>query len=293
VLPGFRDIDADADLEAWFADRDVQAYVEQQDRIRGRLNSSSASEPAPAAADAAEERPTWPDFTLEPTAASTEADGPGTDPASEEDDDLWDGPNWRLPAVPALADLPRWALPAAGGAVVLIALGGWLVLRPREQPVQPLPVEPIEQVKPPATPPTPAVPAAPSIPLTAADPSETQLQELLEAWLAAKAAVLAGDNAPLPLTDLARSSELKKLQRQEQTNRSAGVTETVTTNVESFSVRERSPNRIAAQVTLRYSDERRSSSGAVLSQTPSTSLTNTYVFARDGERWLLAAFKPS
>jgi hypothetical protein len=86
---------------------------------------------------------------------------------------------------------------------------------------------------------------------------------------------------------------VEKLQRQEQTNRSAGVTETVKANVESFSVSERSPNRIAAQVTLRYSDERRSSSGAVLSQTPATRLTNTYVFARDGERWLLAAFKPS
>ncbi len=52
VLPGFRDIDADADLEAWFADRDVQAYVEQQDRIRGRLNINPAPEPTPAAADA-------------------------------------------------------------------------------------------------------------------------------------------------------------------------------------------------------------------------------------------------
>jgi hypothetical protein len=298
VLPGFRDIDADADLEAWFADRDVQAYVEQQDRIRGRLTTNPVPEPTPAAADASEEPPTWPEFSLEPTATSTEADGLGTDAVSEEDDDLWDGPSWRLPewrlpAVPALADLPRWALPAAGGAVVLIALGGWLVLRPREQPVQPLPVEPIEQVKPPAAPPTPPVPAAPSIPLTTADPSETQLQELLETWLAAKAAVLAGNNAPVPLTDLARSSQVEKLQRQEQTNRSTGVTETVKANVESFSVSERSPNRIAAQVTLRYSDERRSSSGAVLSQTPATSITNTYVFARDGERWLLAAFKPS
>ena len=298
VLPGFRDIDADADLEAWFADRDVQAYVEQQDRIRGRLTTNPVPEPTPAAADASEEPPTWPEFSLEPTATSTEADGLGTDAVSEEDDDLWDGPSWRLPewrlpAVPALADLPRWALPAAGGAVVLIALGGWLVLRPREQPVQPLPVEPIEQVKPPAAPPTPPVQAAPSIPLTTADPSETQLQELLETWLAAKAAVLAGNNAPVPLTDLARSSQVEKLQRQEQTNRNAGVTETVKANVESFSVSERSPNRIAAQVTLRYSDERRSSSGAVLSQTPATRLTNTYVFARDGERWLLAAFKPS
>jgi hypothetical protein len=296
VLPGFRDIDADADLEAWFADRDVQAYVEQQDRIRGRLTSSAAPEPAPAAADTAQELPAWPDFSLEPT--PTSQDTAGLDAAATEaDDDLWDGPQWRLPnlqlpAMPALADLPRWALPSAGAAVVVIALGGWLLLRPRTQPAQPLPVQPAEQAQPPAAPPTPPAPVAPSFPLTAADPSETQLQELLEAWLEAKAAVLAGGNAPLPLTDLARSSQVALLQRQEQANRSAGATETVKASVESFSVSERSPNRIAAQVTLRYSDERRSSSGAVLNQTPATSLTNTYVFARDGERWLLAAFKP-
>lgn len=38
VLPGFRDVDAEAvDLEAWFADRDVQAFVERLERIEGRL----------------------------------------------------------------------------------------------------------------------------------------------------------------------------------------------------------------------------------------------------------------
>ena len=240
-----------------------------------------------------QELPAWPDFSLEPPAADLDTAAADTD----EDDDLWDGPQWRLPnlqlpAMPALADLPRWTLPAAGGAVLVIALGGWLLLRPRTEPAQPIPVQPAEQAQPPAAPPTPPAPVAPSFPLTAADPSETQLQELLEAWLEAKAAVLAGGTAPLPLSDLARSSQVALLQRQEQANRSAGATETVKASVESFSVSERSPNRIAAQVTLRYSDERRSSSGAVLSQTPSTSLTNTYVFARDGERWLLAAFKP-
>ena len=293
VLPGFRDIDADADLEAWFADRDVQAYVEQQDRIRGRLSSNTPPDPAPAAAETPQELPAWPDFSLEPPTADLDTAAADAD----EDDDLWDGPRWRLPnlqlpAMPALVDLPRWTLPAAGGAVLVIALGGWLLLRPRTEPAQPIPVQPAEQAQPPAAPPTPPAPVAPSFPLTAADPSETQLQELLEAWLEAKAAVLAGGTAPLPLSDLARNSQVALLQRQEQANRTAGATETVKASVESFSVSERSPNRIAAQVTLRYSDERRSSSGAVLSQTPSTSLTNTYVFARDGERWLLAAFKP-
>ena len=53
------------------------------------------------------------------------------------------------------------------------------------------------------------------------------------------------------------------------------------------------PRRIVAQVTLRYSDERRDSGGKRLAQTPSTTLRDTHVFGRDGDRWLLAAFKPS
>jgi hypothetical protein len=291
VLPGFRDIDAEADLEAWFADRDVQAYVEQQDRIRGRLQSSAAvaTEPAPTAAEASGDLPAWPELNFENLSPSTETEPAATTDASD-DDDLWDGPNWRLPELhwPDLSALPRWALPAAGGAVALIALAGWLLLRPRSQPVQPLPVQPVEQ----AQPAEPAPAPTPSFPLTAAEPSDTQLQELLEAWLAAKAAVLAGQTAPLPLTDLARSSQVQLLQRQEQSLRNAGATETVQAKVESFTVNERGPNRIAAQVQLQYSDERRSNSGAVLNQTPSTQLTNTYVFARDGKRWLLAAYKP-
>jgi len=296
VLPGFRDIDAEADLEAWFADRDVQAYVEQQDRIRARLHPSPAAEAAPIASDAAGDLPAWPELNFESLSTSLETEPAATDATSDDDEDLWDGPNWRLPELhwpelhwPDLSALPRWALPAAGGTVVLVALGGWLLLRPRSQPVQPLPVQPVEQAKPAEPAPAPT----PNFPLTAAEPSETQLQELLEAWLAAKAAVLAGQTAPLPLTDLARSSQVQLLQRQEQALRNAGATETVQAKVESFTVNERGPNRIAAQVQLQYSDERRSSSGAVLNQTPSTQLTNTYVFARDGKRWLLAAYKPS
>jgi len=36
VLPGYRDLDADPDLEAYFSDRDVMAWVEREDRRRGR-----------------------------------------------------------------------------------------------------------------------------------------------------------------------------------------------------------------------------------------------------------------
>jgi len=43
VLPGYRDLDADPDLEAYFSDRDVIAWVERDDRRRGRSFTPTAS----------------------------------------------------------------------------------------------------------------------------------------------------------------------------------------------------------------------------------------------------------
>ena len=40
VLPCYRDLEADPDLEAYFADRDVQAFIESSDRKRQRASTS-------------------------------------------------------------------------------------------------------------------------------------------------------------------------------------------------------------------------------------------------------------
>ena len=47
VLPGYRDLDADPDLEAYFSDRDVMAWVEREDRRRGRSFTPTASTTPP------------------------------------------------------------------------------------------------------------------------------------------------------------------------------------------------------------------------------------------------------
>jgi hypothetical protein len=313
VLPGFRDIEAEADLDAWFADRDVQAYIDQQDRIHGRQRSSS--EPV-ATADLGAG---WPDVSLMPP--SLEGLGSGTDldlngdgdleEEDDGDDDLWDGPGWswpalqlpawrlpewRLPALPQLprpdlGAMPRWGLPAGAALVVAAGLGGWLLLRPRAEQVKPLPVQPVEQ--PVAKPAAPVPALQPTVPLTAADPSDAQLQSLLEAWLTAKAALLAGQPAGQPLEAIARPLLVQRLQEQLRANAAAGAKETVSASVTGLRSLERSPQRIAVEATLTYSDRRSGNDGTLLSQTPSTTLRNLYVFARDGEQWRLAAFRPS
>ena len=311
VLPGFRDIDAEADLDAWFADRDVQAYIDQQDRIHGRQRSTP------------ELGAGWPDISLMPPMAAVEgleglAGGPdgdsadaatdGEDEEEEDDDDLWDGPGWswpslelprlqlpalRLPALqlpaPAFADLPRWALPTGAAVVVAAGLGGWLLLRPRSEPVKPLPVQPLEQPAPSAAAPV----VAPALPLTAADPSDAQLQTLLEAWLKAKAALLAGQTPAQALDAIARPVPVERLQEQVRANAAAGARDSVNATITGLRSLERSPRRIAVEATLTYSDRRTDANGTLISETPSTTLRNIYVFARDGATWRLAAFRPS
>lgn len=46
VLPGYRDLEADPDLDAYFADRDVIAWVEREDRRSGRHYAPRPPEPA-------------------------------------------------------------------------------------------------------------------------------------------------------------------------------------------------------------------------------------------------------
>ena len=322
VLPGFRDIEADPDLEAWFADRDVQAYIEQQDRIRGR-QAVSAPPPTP---DSWIGLDSFPPSTI--GAASPAATAPLGDDRIDDDriDDeeelldeheaLWEGPpfwerwqlserlaNWRQHLPERLPQhWPRWAVPA-GAAISVAVVGGvlWLGLRQPRQPVHPIPVQasgappaPASSAPAarPATPPTTPPPASAELPLTSAEPTDGQLKTLLSAWLDAKAAVLAGKPAAEPLTDLARPLLIRRLDLQQKENRSRNEVETIDATVQSLQIRERSPRRIAAAVSLSYTDERRSATGTVLSRTPASELRNVYVFARDGDTWHVAAFRP-
>ena len=136
VLPGFRDIEAEADLEAWFADRDVQAYVEQQDRIRARAVAAVSRSSTPGTLDALPPSPPLPDV-LPPN--DTAADFPPDQAHDSRADPPRLAPSpasWPSPSLPARsAPPPRTCLPSTQRApcrlVISVARGrllGWPVL---------------------------------------------------------------------------------------------------------------------------------------------------------------------
>ena len=316
VLPGYRDLDADPDLEAYFSDRDVVAWVEREDRRRGRrFDAASAQVPGTSPAflpsfSSGGDLDSF-DWSLPPVSSGLSApDHAAPEPDEEEETPL----SWRLPSL----TLPRLSLPAPrlpalrlpaprllASAVVLVlavAGGAWL-LRPRTTPPpvpsgsspalpdrpKPAGVPMQGEAKPQSQAPIAALPQGTLTPLTAVEPSEAQIRSLLQSWLATKTQVLAGASLPANLDSIAREGMVERLASERRQDAATGVLQTLEVSIIDLAISERAPGRIAVITRLRYSDSQRDRAGKVVGSTPSTTLRNVYVFGRDGERWRLAA----
>ncbi len=302
VLPGYRDLEAEPDLVAYFSDRDVVAYVEREDQRRGRSYLSSPAT-TPAAAEPAQPS-TFPPIddlgqgTLAPPAPWTFGGGtagdvaplPAADGATDSDDDGElddDVPlRWPLP--------PRPWLLGGGAALVLLLAAAWM-LRQRQNapPPAPAPAPPISAPAPaPAPAPTPAPGPTAGLaitPLTESRPDAAQVRRLLENWLAVKSGVLAGEPIPKDLDRIAREGPMALLARERRGDVARGQTQQLDVQIIDLSLSESGPRRIVAVARLRYSDRRLDANGTVVETTAPLELRNGYVFGRDGDSWRLAA----
>ena len=281
VLAGYRDIETDADLDAYFADRDIQAYVEGQDRPPDSADWPGLQAAGPGGASIG------PDPAWEPAAATTLAPAPASGDARRRR--RGSGSRWLMPS----------ALLAAAAAV---AGGVWFGFRPLNQAPAPprtaaagvktaaatRPKAPAPRPKPPQT---AATSAAAGVPLRASDPSDAEIKALLEAWLKAKAEVLAGQPPTQPLSKLARPALVAGVEAEARLNSRLQQHQKVLADVEQLAVVSRSPRRIEADTRLRYSDRAINAAGTVVDQTAPISLSNTYVFGRDDGIWRLAAWR--
>ena len=291
VLAGYRDLEADPDLDAYFADRDVQAYIEQHEPFRP---DAVASTEMPMAMG------TWPEELGVAEARLV----PSSHEAEPEDEE----PGWSIPrpswSIPQLSWLEiNWpqtpprrtvilAVVGTGAAIAIAALLARQPWRsPQRQEAKPrvtLIDEAPQKPQPPKRAATPS--ATTNLPLLAPAPNNDQLKVLLQAWLQAKAAVLAGHSSSIPLADLARESEVQRLEAERNGDAARGETRSIQATVKNLVVLEQSPTRIAVRATLHYEDRRMDNGGKVLEKTSPQQITNNYVFARDEQRWRLAAY---
>ena len=324
VLPGYRDVDAEAiDLEAWFADRDVQAYVERLER-QAQPRDWSFGDLSPLTVD--------PDGTLPLPLLDPESPVD----ASEDSDDapgggfVWPAlPRPTLPSMPQLQfpqlqwpelqwpELPQpsrstWIGSGVFLAVVLV-IGVFSVVglrRDAEQPQlagDPSIDAPVDQLPPAGQQPGSAdnaTEASEQEPASAAEsdadpvlrserPSEAQLEALLQAWLDRKAMVLRGDgSADERLQPIARTRLINQVRQQRSADQSEGLTQKVEATIDFMRVISRTPQRIELRADVDYSDQTLNAAGTVVNSTAPRSLKVTYILGRDQDGWRLQAYAP-
>ena len=280
VLPGYRDVDASgADLDAWFADRDVQGFVDRLDRKASR--QIGADEMALAWATAGD--------------ASIESSHDLDESVSDVDSEDADAPQplWQQ----------RWLRPAAAAlAVVGIAVGGIALVRRNldsapamlettsetaeveetadvDAPALPLADGPIASLKPDLQ------PSAPSEPLVSDAPTEAELQALVQGWLDAKALTLSGQQADLSV--VARDPLVKRVEAERAADAAAGRSKSIDASITTIEVVDRQPHRIELLAQVAYSDRLQDVDGVLIEETAATDFIVTYVLGRDGKQWRL------
>ena len=292
VLPGYRDVDASvADLDAWFADRDVQGFVDRLDRKASRqIGSDDMTLAWATAGDASLGEPS------EPAESDQAVDSEDADATP-----LWQQ-RWLRPAAAALAligiTVAGFALvrrnwnPAsqmaqtASPSAVEEEVEAKLELDAASSPVDeelvdedPMDDEPIASLKPDLE------PSAPSEPLVSDAPTEAELQALLQGWLDAKALTLSGQ--PADLSVVARRPLVKRVEQERAADQAAGRSKSIDASITTIEVVDRKPQRIELLAQVAYSDRLQSGDGTVIEETAPTDFIVTYVLGRDGTQWRL------
>ncbi len=281
VLACYRDLEADPDLEAYFADRDVQAYVERSDRRRLH-GLEPQHEPIT-------------NFEFIPTPSADELEELLDNPAAEIKQSPQLNLQERVQQAKTWWETRRWSRNqrwlAIGLAMVATSAIGLNLGRKQEQ----APVIPQEALLLPP-PPVAVLPSAEQLPAPEKSPNPEQAtREVLEQWLKAKADLLAGGNNQAILSKLASAKLVNNVVDNRAADASQGLSQRVTAKIEKFNVVSNSPIRLEAQVEILYSEDLLDARGKALKQDAAISLNNTYVFVRPDPKqaWQLADFRSS
>ena len=127
------------------------------------------------------------------------------------------------------------------------------------------------------------------IPLNTLDPSEQEIQLLVEAWLKGKADILNGLESET-LISVARPSLFSRVIDQRKKDGLLGQRQIIDAKITSIKIVQRSKNRIAADVDLNYKDKMISSSGEILSETVIPSLKVKYVIGKKKDNWQIVDY---
>ena len=132
--------------------------------------------------------------------------------------------------------------------------------------------------------------STPSELLVSDDPTEAELQDLLQGWLDAKALALSGQ--PADLSVVARQPLVKRVELERAADQAEGRFKSIDASITTIEVVDRKSQRIELLAQVTYSDRLQDADGTVIDETVPTDFIVTYVLGRVGTRWLVHDYIP-
>ena len=123
-----------------------------------------------------------------------------------------------------------------------------------------------------------------SIPLVKSNPTDQDIQFLIEAWLKGKADILYGLESEI-LKSVARPSLYNRVIEQRKKDNVLGQKQIIEAKITSINILQTSENRITADVELNYKDKMISSANETSSETVIPSLKVKYVIGKNKNIW--------
>jgi len=311
VLPCYRDLESDPDLEAYFADRDVQAAIEREDRRQAKgltPPGTSITEfellptPSRSALESLVDAPPLPSPSPSAMPPEEEAPHPGL---AERLADWWYAQNWERPRswLEKLQQLSTPQRAAVLGLAMVGAAATGALLSHHRPSTAPSPQELLIPA-PPLPKPSPAPPAAAKKPETAKKPEvakqaavkpdapETETRSLLQGWLGAKALLMAGGNNQAALEPLAVPNLVASALANRQSDVQQGLHRKINAEVQDLKLIATGPDRREARAQILYSEEVLNGQDKLLERSGPIQLTNIYVFHRQSPTgsWKLADY---
>ncbi len=317
VLPGYRDVDSEeVDLEAWFADRDVQSFIENLDRkgARGIAKAGFSFLSSFSVANSSEESSLEVTSFDEPELTSSEDNEQLEVESAKEDEDYIDEDSsfgsslgltsFQIKSLKNFVISNRSFLITSTLVALLIVIGTVLNLinnriktpidavvgkTSSAEKLKPSDSEESVQLINQEKKKNPTNNILEVEPLIVQKPSEEQIRALIGTWLKSKAVVLSGGNTKA-LQTVARESLVKRVQEERAKDSKSGQIQKIYATITSLKLVAQTPKRIEAKTKIAYMEKRLSASGSSISETTIPSLTVTYILGREGELWQLVDY---
>jgi hypothetical protein len=279
VLEGYRDLEADPDLEAYFNDRDVTSFIERQDNVTIPEKSVKKIliKPIELSNGFFNRSPQQKRSDLDSLGANIKIEANGISKHSHKAE--------KIQLIQR-----KWILGSVGLIVIVVL---WLTLGNRYSNKQKaLHSKETREMY------SANLAKRTSVKNQSQDiqekndpqkvqmyPDETYLSSVLSKWLGIKTQVLSGSGIPKSIQLVGTTEAIERLKAERNEDKRREETQKISAQLIDLKIIRRQPERIEVTATLSYSDERLNQSSEVIGRTPKHVFKKRYILVNRGSAW--------